>query len=670
MSHTSTPDGIIPRSRPLSRTISESSRSQTNAPIICYVTQADDHVLHVEVEHRADGQEVLYKICKTLGIIDEAEYFGIQFMGLKNEMLWLNNRNRLSKQIPGSPPYHLYFRVKFYVLPHSLLVEETRHQFYINVVQQLKSGVWDAETSLETQANLIALMAYVQFGKYNPNTTPCKYACFWPDCRGEIPADAIRMAANFHRALDAEGCTISHAKYELIRISAMEFPCYGTYFYDVKDVFDHRLMLGVGPEGLTLCSSSSSVIDRFPYCRVHTVTTSARVVTLNLLEDDGSVKARNYQLSTARLAGALYRSVTEVHAFFRCDSVRDHVLLQTTRDFKDAFTSMFDHSGKDYAFDVRYTFREIYDRARRHLYHCTSNTSTNDSPPNPLASNSALLALDGIPTATSSSEAALRASGDSASTPSGMRRDLPSRTESIISDVEVQELVQERLREVALCRLCVDAPISRVFFPCGHIVCCADCAERVDQCPICRKTIEIRHPCFLPWTIDAELENHIPTNPRRPRRQSEQLESESSKAPSTLLHHTLSAPTCNLMASATTCLNPSLDKVFDEDTSFENLLVPSSADRRVRKITEEEEVESTSGTATKCNSPNQPSTVNTTPVHATLPPTVPFSALSCSSPGRIPGLLSETQLSSNPTSCTSEVTRHRPAHVTWQGTTD
>lgn len=85
---------------------------------------------------------------------------------------------------------------------------------------------------------------------------------------------------------------------------------------------------------------------RYPYCRVHTVTTSARVVTLNLLEDDGSVKGRNYQLATNRLASSLYRSITEIHAFFRCDSVRDTVLWQTTRDLKDALVSIFDHNGE------------------------------------------------------------------------------------------------------------------------------------------------------------------------------------------------------------------------------------------------------------------------------------------------------------------------------------
>ncbi|VDP54679.1 unnamed protein product [Schistosoma mattheei] len=62
------------------------------------------------------------------------------------------------------------------------------------------------------------------------------------------------------------------------------------------------------------------------------------------------------------------------------------------------------------------------------------------------------------------------------------------------------------MREVALCRVCMDQPISRVFFPCGHTICCSICADRVDQCPVCRKSIEIRHPCYLPWNTESNSE--------------------------------------------------------------------------------------------------------------------------------------------------------------------
>ncbi|OON19622.1 hypothetical protein X801_04509 [Opisthorchis viverrini] len=90
-------------------------------------------------------------------------------------------------------------------------------------------------------------------------------------------------------------------------------------------------------------TSIDYTLNMFPYCRVQTITTSSRVVTLNLLEDDGSVKARNYQLASPRLASSLYRLVNEVYAFFRCDSVRKEVLSQTRRDILDAIS--FHHNG-------------------------------------------------------------------------------------------------------------------------------------------------------------------------------------------------------------------------------------------------------------------------------------------------------------------------------------
>ncbi|VEL32594.1 unnamed protein product [Protopolystoma xenopodis] len=307
--------------------------------VISYVTLANSRVFHVEVDQKADGQEVLEKICKLLGIMDEVDYFGLQYFGPKNELLWVNTRNRLSKQIPGGQPYKLYFRVKFYVPPHTLLLEETRHQFFINIVQQLKQGLWDTDTSLELQAHLIALMAHAQFGDYNPVTTPCKYACFWPDRRDEIPPEAVRMAASFHR--DLEGTTKAHSQYEVLRLVYMDMTSYGTHFYEAKDIFDHKILIGVGPEGICLCSTTGQVIER-----VTTVTTSTRVVTLNLLEDDASLKSKNYQLATTRLGNSLYRCIMELHSFFRCDSVREDVITQTNRDLRDAFTSLFDHNGE------------------------------------------------------------------------------------------------------------------------------------------------------------------------------------------------------------------------------------------------------------------------------------------------------------------------------------
>ncbi|KAL5107573.1 E3 ubiquitin-protein ligase MYLIP-A [Taenia crassiceps] len=106
-----------------------------------------------------------------------------------------------------------------------------------------------------------------------------------------------------------------------------------------------------------------------------TVTISGRVVTLNLLEDDASVKMRNYELSSKRSADCLYRSITELHCFFRCDNVRDDVLNRTNPGIN--FSTIFDHNNtREYTFDVRYTSREVHDRARRNLYHAASEASS------------------------------------------------------------------------------------------------------------------------------------------------------------------------------------------------------------------------------------------------------------------------------------------------------
>ncbi|CAH8567474.1 unnamed protein product [Schistosoma turkestanicum] len=542
------------------RSAGDSSRNSTT--LVCYVTLASNQVYQVEVDHKAECQEVIDKMCKLLGITEEAGYFGIQLAGSKNEMFWLNSRNRLSRQIPGQAPYHLYFRVKYFVPPCTLQLEETRHQFYTNVVHHLKNGSWDADTTLETQAQLIALMAYIQFGTYNPNTTPCKYACFWPECRHEIPPEAIRMAASFHK--DLKDITTSHAKYELLSIVSREFPSYGTYFYDIKDIFDRKLLLGVGPNDIVLLNSTGGVIERFPFCRVHTITNSARVVTLNLLEDDGSVKGQNYQLSSTRLAYSLYRTITEVHAFFQSDSIKQSLIEQTVRE---SFTSMFDHNGKEYAFDLRYTFSEVYDRARRRMYRCTNNTNNPipTSRPHDLThhtrslsgSVNSVIHDDNIST---SSLEAVHKTDDSQG-----KHDSSSLGESVVSVEEVQEIVQETLREVALCRVCMDQPISRVFFPCGHTICCSVCADRVDQCPICRKSIEIRHPCFLPWNTESNNEDVDVLSTCTFKDISDRFKShrhsrhhKNNTTTDSAFHETASAPSCNLSS-----LIPEMSKPCD-----------------------------------------------------------------------------------------------------------
>ncbi|XP_071114256.1 baculoviral IAP repeat-containing protein 7-A-like [Haliotis cracherodii] len=47
----------------------------------------------------------------------------------------------------------------------------------------------------------------------------------------------------------------------------------------------------------------------------------------------------------------------------------------------------------------------------------------------------------------------------------------------------------ERLKQQTMCKICLDKEVSIVFLPCGHLVCCVECAPALRKCPMCRGNI-------------------------------------------------------------------------------------------------------------------------------------------------------------------------------------
>jgi hypothetical protein len=47
------------------------------------------------------------------------------------------------------------------------------------------------------------------------------------------------------------------------------------------------------------------------------------------------------------------------------------------------------------------------------------------------------------------------------------------------------------------CGVCMASPRASAFTPCGHVVCCVECATRMERCPICRVVIQSRMRVFL-----------------------------------------------------------------------------------------------------------------------------------------------------------------------------
>src|SRR5438128_1152428 len=134
--------------------------------MLCLVKLPNATVLEVEIDIKSRGQECLDRVCSILGII-EVDYFGLQYFGHHGELLWLNLRNAVKVQVPSGVtsglPFRLLFKVKFFVPPHLILQDSTRHQFFLNVVSHLQDGKLRVSDRL-TALKMTSLIAQAEIG--------------------------------------------------------------------------------------------------------------------------------------------------------------------------------------------------------------------------------------------------------------------------------------------------------------------------------------------------------------------------------------------------------------------------------------------------------------------------------------------------------------------------
>jgi E3 ubiquitin-protein ligase MYLIP len=207
---------------------------------------------------------------------------------------------------------------------------------------------------------------------------------------------------------------------------------------------------------------------------VQSATHNSLCVILNTIQDDGSTATHSLKLANKSAANALYRDMTEMHSFYHCDTIGSLVTEQYCRDLKGTIISFFNENtclGKRYVFDIQRTLQEAYDYARRILYAAEKRSCPNAPAADDSVINSSGLLL----------------------------------TESRLSCSSTCQAVKQLsdIHDRLACHICIDADINVAFVPCGHIVCCAACAKRLDCCPLCKCSIDLAQPVFLPYTRPA-----------------------------------------------------------------------------------------------------------------------------------------------------------------------
>lgn len=432
----------------------------------CLVSQPNSVILEVEVDPKAKGQECLEKVCQCLGISKEADYFGLKYHCSKGEELWLNLRNHIERQVGGVPPYRFALRVKFWVPPHLLLQDTTRHQFYLHSRLDLLEGRLKVN-DLGVAAKLAALMAQAETGDYDP--IACPLSVYAPYCGLGASDDSkaqefSHMIAMHHR--DVKGMKQVTAEYWLLKeVSYLDD--FGLEIFHTKTSSGSPgASIGVGPHGLTVYHADSTK-QSIPYTAIQSAASQRRSFHLLFLNLDGEETSLDLKLESSQVASGLYRAITEKHAFYSCETVRSAVTAQFIRDLKGTIVSIFNEDtslGKKYVFDIRRTCREVYDNARRALYQTGS-------------------CLFPILEDSSEEENIGKAEkGDDCSA----------------EDCKSSHKTLTRLLEAMSCRICMDRGIDTAFFPCAHVMACSECAARCDRCPLCRAHIEQSRRIYLP----------------------------------------------------------------------------------------------------------------------------------------------------------------------------
>ncbi|XP_023012570.2 E3 ubiquitin-protein ligase defense repressor 1 [Leptinotarsa decemlineata] len=422
----------------------------------CLISQPNSVVFEVRVDPKSIGQECLEKVCEYLGISNESDYFGLKYENNKGEELWLNLRNPIDRQVHchgPTNPLRLALRVKFWVPPHLLLQETTRHQFYLHSkVDLLKKRLLPKDW--EGVSKLIALIAQAESGDYRPLHPPhnlyVQASSISPATEEPKPMDLLQRVIRNHK--DFASMKRSTAEYWLLK-EISELETFGEELFSTKSI--GGTTVGVGPHGITVYKKDHPK-QLISFTNILSASSHRRTFKLEYVSMDNKESVLETKLDSSHVASSLYRALTEKHAFYSCETVRSAVTTQFIRDLKGTIVSIFNEDstlGRKYVFDIRRTCREVYDNARRVLYQ-----------------ENGLL----VP-----------------------KIEQPDSGRDGVNCKDSEEKLH-RLIEAMTCKICMDNQIDVVFLPCAHVVACSKCAAKVDRCPVCRSEFNQAQKLYLP----------------------------------------------------------------------------------------------------------------------------------------------------------------------------
>ncbi|KAM9703691.1 band 4.1-like protein 2 isoform 13-T15 [Menidia menidia] len=283
--------------------------------VVCHVTLLDGTDFSCEVEKRAKGQYLFFKVCEHLNLL-EKDYFGLTYKDSHEQKCWLDPTKDIKRQI-RSNNWLFAFNVKFYPPDPSLLTEDiTRYLLCLQLREDVASG--RLPCSFVTHALLGSYTLQAEFGDYEPEQPrPLDFMSqltFAPNQNKEMEEKILEL----HKS--HKGMTPAQADTQFLE-NAKKLSMYGVDLHHAKDSEGVDIMLGVCANGL-LVYKDRLRINRFAWPKILKISYKRNNFYIKIRpgETEQFESTVGFKLQNHRSAKRLWKVCVENHSFFRLNA--------------------------------------------------------------------------------------------------------------------------------------------------------------------------------------------------------------------------------------------------------------------------------------------------------------------------------------------------------------
>ncbi|TRY84566.1 hypothetical protein DNTS_001311 [Danionella cerebrum] len=142
--------------------------SMPRSGLVCMVLFPDATTKHFTVSKHDAGHLLFDLACEHLNVV-EKQYFSLQISeDTSSSPRWLEPNKTLKKQLKGSAPFFLIFRVRFFISdPNSLQHEQTRHFYFLQIRKDISEG--RLKCPLSSAVVLASYSVQSELGDYVPD---------------------------------------------------------------------------------------------------------------------------------------------------------------------------------------------------------------------------------------------------------------------------------------------------------------------------------------------------------------------------------------------------------------------------------------------------------------------------------------------------------------------